>query len=1431
VSSSGSKQTSEHDDSQLTSVLPLGRSSEAGIRHPADDELTEHTAPGNGNGANAPGAESNGERPKPTAEHGRSAGRQQRPLSMPSSRSGSSGPTPGPKSEEPRFPPGTLLAQRYRITHQLGRGGMGEVYCAEDLELQQLVAIKLLPAAWEKDAARLDRLRIEVRLARSVTHAHVCRVYDIGEAEGRRFLSMELIEGEDLDALLRRIGRLPADRATEIGIQICQGLTAIHESGILHRDLKPANLMLDTRGCVRIADFGLASMVEKATERGMMQGTPAYMAPEQFSAQEVSLQSDIYALGLILHKLYTGKPAFDGKSPMDLYRQRAEAPPPPPSAQVSDIPPGIDAIIVRCLSPVPRDRPASAREVAAALMESATPAQTPALVVAVASAPLDGATLVSCLGGTAALRVAEAHEKILDELSEHHAGARVKDSAAPLALLDHPGEAVQYALAYQRAMQALSRRENVELGTRVGIHLGVRPRASRDSAPAVARAADATVRDLAASLSKLAEPGQILITRSAFDLARQLPVPGFDKIQWLAHGSYELEGVEEPVDLCEVGVEGLAPLAPPRESERARRRLVQDVIAGWRPAPGMELPRRPFWRMEKKLGEGGFGEVWLAGHAKTGERRVFKFCYDAEKLRALQREITLFRLLKETLGDRDDIARILDWSFEEAPYFIESAYTAGGSLIDWAADQGGLEAIELETRLEIVAQVATALAAAHSVGVLHKDVKPANVLMASDAHGEAHARLGDFGIGAITEKGRLAEAGITVMGMTVDASRFGAPDGTRLYMAPELLEGKPATVQADVYALGVMLYQVAVGDLARALAPGWERDIEDEMLRADIASAVDGDPQRRLGSAAQLAEKLRTLNARKREADVLRREREEAERAHAALAQARRRRKLLAIAAAVLMLFAGTVTVQSLRIAREARAAAVAGRTAQQVSGFLVDLFEVADPYTSPGREVSAREILDRGKDKIDQLAAEPEVQATLLHVMGVVYGNIGLYQESTGLLEKAVEKRRQLYGARHVEVAESLHELASTLERQQVYAPAERAAREALAMRRALLGDMHLDTAEAMEVLGEALTYLGKYGEARPLLEEVLATRRQLLGAMHPEVARALRGLATMHLLAGEHEEAARWYQQALDMYRQLPGDQQLEIASTQHYIGYAQVRRDRLSEAAPLFEESLATSKRLLGNEHPTVANTMLELARLYQRTGKSQQAEPLFRELLAFYRKSMGDKSLTVAMTLGELAFLTRTQGDCAQADALSREFLTIAESAFQDDHDFTISALGNRGYLLASWGQPEAAQPMYHRALDMHVRLHGDKHPLAAVIMASLADVHLALGELAQAERLLARATETLRQNPPEEAWLVAYVDGVRGVYASKTGDAASAARLLSGAYESMRKLHGPYRSFTMLLAERLVAFYESQGRTGEASRHGSFPANPPCAAPS
>ena len=258
--------------------------------------------------------------------------------------------------------PGTVLAKRYRILAQLGRGAMGEVYRADDLKLGQSVALKFLPGELQADPIRLDRFLTEVKLARRVAHPNVCRVYDAGEVEGQHFLTMEYIDGEDLASLLRRIGRIPPDKAVQIAGQLCSGLAAIHAEGILHRDLKPTNVMVDGRGQVRITDFGVASLAEEVQD-GEVCGTPEYMSPEQLSGQGVSLKSDLYGLGLVLFEIFTGRRAFESAAT----RFGENARPPDPVQIAMGLGPEIGQAILHCLEPDPDDRPDSAVAVLAEL--------------------------------------------------------------------------------------------------------------------------------------------------------------------------------------------------------------------------------------------------------------------------------------------------------------------------------------------------------------------------------------------------------------------------------------------------------------------------------------------------------------------------------------------------------------------------------------------------------------------------------------------------------------------------------------------------------------------------------------------------------------------------------------------------------------------------------------------------------------------------------------------------------------------------------------------------------------------------------------------------------------------------------------------------------------------------------------------------------
>jgi serine/threonine protein kinase/class 3 adenylate cyclase len=514
------------------------------------------------------------------------------------------------------------------------------------------------------------------------------------------------------------------------------------------------------------------------------------------------------------------------------------------------------------------------------------------LVTVVFTDLVDSTALLHRLGDQAGATFLRRRRQILREVLHSLSEAEEIETAGDSFLLvfAKPSDAVRFALQSQARLRTFSAESKLPVLERMGIHLGEVVISEHETK---AKTKDLYGIQLAACarVMSLAVGGQVLLTRGAFDSARQVlkgeDIPGVGALEWVSHGPYLLKGIEEPVEVCEVAETSEGELVAPKTSEKAQRQVRPDEesVLGWRPAVGQEVPNTR-WVLEKKLGEGGFGEVWLGRHQTMKERRVFKFCFRADRVRSLKREMTLFRLIKERIGDHPNIVALREVYLEQPPFYVEEDYVAGEDLASWCQSQGGVEKVPLTVKLEVVVQIAEALQAAHETGVIHRDVKPANILVRGSSRGhealassagttaksepaqvsghEVVAKLTDFGIGQVVSQEYLA--GVTKAGFTETMlGSTSSQTGTQLYMAPELLAGKAASPQSDIFSLGAVLYQLLVGDFHRPLTIDGLHLIDDPLLREDLTRCFAGRPEERFASAQLLAKSLRSIDQRRAE--------------------------------------------------------------------------------------------------------------------------------------------------------------------------------------------------------------------------------------------------------------------------------------------------------------------------------------------------------------------------------------------------------------------------------------------------------------------------------------------------------------------------------------------------------------------------------------
>ena len=639
---------------------------------------------------------------------------------------------------------------------------------------------------------------------------------------------------------------------------------------------------------------------------------------------------------------------------------------------------------------------------------------------------------------------------------------------------------------------------------------------------------------------------------------------------------------------------------------------------------GDTVPGREQWRLSRSLEPSGSSEVWIGTNPRTHEQRVFKFASDSLRLRGLKREITVSRLLRESLGERPEFVKILEWNLENLPYFLESEY-AGANLGEWAEQQGGLTAVPFTVRLQLLMDIAAAVAAAHGIGVLHKDLKPGNILVVPGATGAGwQIKIADFGSASLFDPSRLQAAGITNLGFTQgQLDDAGHLTGTLMYLAPEVLAGQSPSVSSDVYSLGVLLYQLVVGDFRKQLAPGWEAEIDDWMLREDIAQAACGDPAKRLSTATELAERLASLDQRRARRDELEAARLRAQTAERKLATARARRPWVMLASVALCAGLAVSLYLYRGAARDRDYASHQTAIATSINQFLSDdLLGRSNPFTSGKATESLTDAIKQASPAIDrQFKDEPLVAARLHQTIARALDNRTAYGDARQEYEHAAALFRQTGG--------ELSQDAITVELQRATLEARSYEKGSLPLAKAILAQQ------------EAL--IAKLPKPRPELPVWVASARGMIALIDNDAKTAVERLKT-----------------AVDTAAVLPTFDESARLTFEQRLGFSYIRLGDGAKAEQVFHKLIFAFSRISGPESPNVLRVRLNLAQAYMIQNKYVDA---VKEANAIYPGFVAALGPDHELTMQLLTTRAQSEGSLGMWNDAIRDDMAIYDLAVQ------------------------------------------------------------------------------------------------------------------------------------------------------------------------
>jgi eukaryotic-like serine/threonine-protein kinase len=758
---------------------------------------------------------------------------------------------------------------------------------------------------------------------------------------------------------------------------------------------------------------------------------------------------------------------------------------------------------------------------------------------------------------------------------------------------------------------------------------------------------------------------------------------------------------------------------------------------------GASVARREHFVLISRLGRSLHHEVWLARHVKTGERRVYKYSSDGEGLAALKREATLARVLRESLGERSDFVRVLDWNFDAQPFFLECEY-AGANLVEWAAEH--LPDLALGERLDLFLQVAEAVAAAHRVGVLHKDLKPANLLVSERPGGGWQMRVTDFGSARLLEPERLRQLGITQLGLTVTQgviSDVGA--ATPQYVAPEQLAGGAATAQSDVFALGILLYQLVVGDVRRPLVSGWAREVANEFLQEDIAAATDGNPALRIRTVDELIRRLRHLDERREKKLQETAAAERATRAEQQLLRARARRPWLV--AALMSLTVGLVSTSWMlgSLTRARHETEAARRRAEAIASFLNDdVLGAADP-SAPGATggMSIREALARAESRLDdRFTGDPVTRASIELALGRAYYGQNDYAKAEALQRAAVSVLEERLGPRNDSTLEAKYYLVLTLDMLARYREAE-----------ALLGQADHDAADQLRKRS-TLALLALWSRGGTALMQ-----------MHPE-----RALAA-------YEEAERV--RAVVAPRDI-----LWLIRVRGDLAWCYVRQNRSKAAIEILRPLMDPfySPERVGVQDWTKAHLQYGLALAH--LGRYTEAEGVMRGVIGETTRVLGPESYLAGLAWNHLSAVDQAEGSWSEAIEAEGHSYPIMRKYLGDRGQATLAEEATLGALDSLVGKTLAALTTLERVQPVLANVLGPDAPFTQMANFYLAAVLNQQGEARRAWSLVSSLSPSALAAADATGHWEERLEGLKGQILMRLGQEASGKALVAAAVDGL-----------------------------------------------